>query len=117
MFTATPATQLSGSFGHGNPTHSRGAVIAREANAVVLDFKGETAVHMTYPDNNPPGPGMPHRVANRFLSNAVGRNLYRCRKYRGVTRNLEGNRWGALHTHHSAEFRVLLKGSQQAFIV
>ena len=33
-------------------------MIGRDANAIVVDFNGETAVSMAHPDNNPPGPGV-----------------------------------------------------------
>ena len=91
MFVGTPAAQLGRSFGHGCKTHSRGIGIGRDADAVVVDFDGETVVHAAYPDSNPLRAGMFCRVADGLLRDAVGRDLDRCREYREITRDLESN--------------------------
>ena len=66
-------------------------MIGRDANAIVVDFNGETAIRMAHPDNNPPGPGVCRRVAHGLLTDAEGPNFYRCREYRKITHYLESN--------------------------
>jgi hypothetical protein len=117
MFVGTPAAQLSGSFGHGHPTHSRGVVIGRDAAAIVIDFDAETVVHTGYPDGNPLCTGVFRRVANGLLPDAVGSDLDRCREYREITRVLESNDRSALRARHRADFGVLLKCRKQASMV
>jgi hypothetical protein len=51
------------------------------------------------------------------LADAVGSDLCRCREYREITGDLESNGRRAVGAHHSAELRVLIKGSQQAAMV
>ena len=86
-------------------------MIGRDANAIVVDFKGETAVRMAHPDNNSPGPGGFRRFADGLLTDAEGRNFYRCREYQKITRYLESN--GRRAAALRGISRVVLGGAQQ----